>query len=375
MIKILFLIFCFFVNLSFADEHDAQFYHLQDAETGDVLLSKNADIQIPPSSMTKLMTAYVVFDLVEKGVITLNKQCIVTKDAWRRGGSSMFLNQGDVVTVDDLVQGLLAVSGNDAAVALANNVAGSVENFARLMNIKSREIGMRNSNFKNPHGLYEDGHYMTLRDIATLASVFYYKFPQYLKYLSIEEFTYHNITQRNRNPLIKDHYEGSLGGKTGYTNQGGYGVVGIVRRDNRVLVGVVNKAKTPVQRKRAITKLFDLGFENYKKLEIFRKNQIIAKLPVWLGEDKFISVYVKDDVILNVKKEKEISQIHANIEFDGPIYAPINENSELAKLVIKIDGDKTLEYPLYAKKTLEKSGYLSKVKQVITFKLRNFLTK
>ena len=259
---------------SYEQYDNQQFYHLIDLDTQEILLSKNADVKIPPSSMTKVMTAYVVFDLIESGFLTLDKECVVTKEAWRKTGSSMFLNQGDIVTISELLQGLLAVSGNDAAVALAKNSAGSVDNFVDLMNIKAREIGLLGSSFKNPHGLYEEGHYMTLRDLTTLASKFYKKFPQYIKYLSIEEFTYGNITQRNRNPLIKEHYDGVLAGKTGYTNQGGYGIIGIVKRDNRNLVGTINKAKSPSQRREAVIKLFDFN------MGIWLKRSFLSLFPL-----------------------------------------------------------------------------------------------
>lgn len=364
-----------FSNKAFCDDsYDGQqFYHLIDLNTQEVLLSKNANVKIPPSSMTKLMTAFVIFDLVDSGLLTLDKQCVVSKEAWRKTGSSMFLNRGDIVTIDQLLRGLLAVSGNDAAVDLAINSAGSVANFAKLMNFKAREIGMKDSNFKNPHGLYEEGHYMTLRDLTTLASKFYKKFPQYIEYLSIEEFTYGNITQKNRNPLIKEHYDGVLAGKTGYTNQGGYGIIGIVKRDNRNLVGAINKAKSPRQRKDAIIKLFDYGFENYKKLEIFRKGQVVANLPTWLASEKSIPVYINKDISFNVSSEKELEDINVDVKFLGPIYAPVAKDNQVATLVIKIDGDKKFEYPLFAKKNLEKSGYFNKVKQILTFKINNFV--
>ena len=239
-----------------APDMGQQYYYLMDLDTKEVLAKNNATIQIPPSSMTKVMTAYVVFDLVEKNLLSLDKQCKIGYDAWRKSGSSMFLNHGDVVSMDRLVQGLLAVSGNDAAVAIAKNAAGSVEHFVELMNETAKRIGLKKSHFKNPHGLYEKGHHMSLRDLATLAVRFYEDFPQYTSYLSIPKFTHENITQYNRNPLMKKHYEGVVAGKTGHTNQGGYGVLGIVKRDNRRLVGVINKAKTHVQRTNSIIKLY-----------------------------------------------------------------------------------------------------------------------
>ena len=148
--------------------HEAQFYFLIDADNNEVLLAKNADVRIAPSSMTKMMTAYVVFDQIQNGKISFDNQCLIGRDAWRKSGSSMFLNYGDVVSIEDLVKGLLVVSGNDAAIALSESVGGSSENFIALMNMKARKLGLKNSHFKNPHGLAEDGHYMSLRDIGAL---------------------------------------------------------------------------------------------------------------------------------------------------------------------------------------------------------------
>lgn len=249
----------------------ADYYFLMDHDTKEVLLQRNADVRLAPSSMTKIMTAYVLFDQISQGRLNLTNQCLIGNDARKKRGSSMFLNYGDVVSIEDLIKGLLAVSGNDASIALAESSAGSIEKFVALMNIKAKEIGLKNSHFQNPHGLNEEGHYMSLRDLGTLISHIYQDFPQFAPYLSIKEFTYRSITQSNHNPLLERNYDGMVGGKTGYTGDGAYGVVASVRRNNRRLVAVVNKVKTPKQRATLITELFDYGFEEYKKLTLFEK--------------------------------------------------------------------------------------------------------
>ncbi len=354
---------------------DGQFYFLMDADTKEILLAKNADVRIPPSSMTKLMTAYVVFDQVKKGKVSLENQCLIGKDAWRKSGSSMFLNYGDVVSVEDLVKGLLAVSGNDAAIALAESTANGKENFVRLMNLKARELGMTNSNFKNPHGLYEEGHYMSLRDLATLASRLYSDFPEYAHYFAIPEFTYRNITQQNRNPLIKNKYDGVVGGKTGHTNQGGYGVVGVVKRDNRRLIAVVNKAKTPRQRAQMITSLMDFGFMHYKKLTVFEKGQVVSQANTWLGKKDQVDVVVDREISFNVPQEKSLDSVNVSVKYKGPIYAPIKEGQKIAKLIVDIKGYKSFEYDLIAKERVDKAGYLSRISQIMRYKARNFFNK
>lgn len=357
------------------DLDDAQFYFLIDAQTKEILLSKNADVQIAPSSMTKVMTAYVIFDQIKKGNLKLTNQCLVGKDAWRKSGSSMFLNYGDVVTIDQLLQGLLAVSGNDAAVALAEASGNGFDNFIDLMNLKAREIGLRNSHFKNPHGLNQNGHYMTLRDLATLTIRIYNDFPEYRKYLSIEEFTYGNITQRNRHPLIKADYDGIKGGKTGHTNKGGYGALGIVKRDNRVLVGVVNKVRTPKMRAKMIQGIMDYGFHKYKKLELFKKDQVVVDLKTWLGSDSRVGAMIDQDITMTVPRDKELDFVDVKVKYKGPIYAPIKKGDKIAKLIVKVKGYKTAEYPLFAKENVDKVSFLGRMRYILRYRLKSYLRR
>jgi serine-type D-Ala-D-Ala carboxypeptidase (penicillin-binding protein 5/6) len=372
----------FFANASqaLADDlgralQESQFYFLIDADTKEVLLSKNPDTRVAPSSMTKLMTAYVIFDQVKKGKLSLENECLIGKDAWRKSGSSMFLNYGDIVSIEDLVKGLLAVSGNDAAIALAQTTGGSIEGFASLMNAKAKEIGLKNSHFKNPHGLHENDHYMTVRDLATLAIKICQDFPQYSHYFGIPEFTYRRITQKNRNPLIKTNYDGAIGGKTGHTDEGGYGVVGIVKRDNRRLIGVINKAKTPKQRAAAIIEIFDYGFSHYKKLSLFTKDQKITKVKTWLGKKSQVDVFTKEEVSFNIPRDRPVSAVNVNVKYKSPVYAPIKQGDEIAKLVVEIKGYKTFEYPLFAQENVDKAGYFMRINQILRYKIANFYNK
>jgi D-alanyl-D-alanine carboxypeptidase (penicillin-binding protein 5/6) len=328
-----------------------------------------------PSSMTKLMTALVVFDQVKKGKISLNNQCLIGKDAWRKSGSSMFLNYGDVVSIDDLIKGLLAVSANDASIALAQSVGGGVENFASLMNLKALELGMKNSHFTNPHGLHESNHYSSLRDLANLVIHLYEQYPEFASYFSIPEFTYQNITQRNRNPLIKNNYEGIIVGKTGHTNEGGYGVVEFVRRNNRSLVAVVNKMKTPKQRAHVITEMMDYGFFGYKKLELFKQNQDVLDLNIWLGNQEKVTAISKEDIAINIPRYLELKDISVNVKYSDPIYAPIKKDSKIASLQIEINGSKKYEFDLFAKEPVEKVGYIRKASTIAKYKLKKFFNK
>jgi D-alanyl-D-alanine carboxypeptidase (penicillin-binding protein 5/6) len=354
---------------------EAQFYFLIDADTKEVLLSKNADVQIAPSSMTKLMTAYVVFDQIQKGRIGFDSQCIIGKDAWHKSGTTMFLNYGDVVSIDQLLKGLLVVSGNDAAVALAESSAGGINNFVDLMNLKAKQLGMKNSQFRNPHGLNEKGHYMSIRDLATLATRLYQDFPQYSHYFGIPEFTYRNITQRNRNPLIRENYDGVVGGKTGYTGDGGYGITAMVKRNHRRLIAVVNKAKTPKQRSHIITDLLDYGFGNYKKLIIFEKDHVVAELPTWLGKRSKVEAVINQEVALNVPRERPLDAIRVSVKYKNPLYAPIKRGDKIGDLIVDIKGYKTFSYPLFAKEKIDKAGPLRRIAQIIKYKVSDFYNK
>lgn len=374
------ILFLFFSKNILAEElpqsiASSDYYFLIDADTKEVFLSKNADVSVPPSSMTKLMTAYVIFDLIKSGSLKLDNKCFIGKDAWRKYGSSMFLNYGDVVSVEELLKGLLVVSGNDAATALAESTAGGIANFLRLMNLKSKEINMRNSHFMNPHGLYQEGHYMTLRDLAILTMELYQRFPEYVHYFEIPEFTYRNITQQNRNPLIRNNYDGVVGGKTGHTNQGGYGIVATVKRDNRRLIAVVNKAKTSKQREQLVTDLFDYGFNRYKKLNIFTKGQTISSANVWLGSKSKVDMIIDQDVSISVPREIDIEDVKVSVIYKDPIYAPILKAKKVANLKIEIKNFKNFEYSLYAKETVDKVGYIRKIINILKYKVKIFYNK
>lgn len=354
---------------------NSKFHLLIDPDTGEVLLSENPDKRVAPSSMTKLMTAYVVFDKIKRGVIQPDQKCVVGRNAWRKAGSTMFLDYGDVVTIDQLLKGLLVVSGNDASVVLAESTAGSVDEFAYLMNLKARELGLKNSQFKNPHGLSENGHYMSMRDLATLVTRMYKDFPEYSKYMGIESFTYGQIRQLNRNPLIKSNYDGILGGKTGHTDAGGYGVVAAVKRDDRRLIAVMNKADRPSVRSAVIEELFDYGFSQYNKITLYKKGQVAAKVRTWLGETSLVDAVINETVAFNIPVQKSLDTIVVKVKYMGPVHAPIHKGDKVATLFVDVNGREHFEYDLLAKYDVKEAGYFQKVNQVLRYKVRTFLNK
>jgi D-alanyl-D-alanine carboxypeptidase (penicillin-binding protein 5/6) len=351
---------------------NADYFLLMDQDSGDILLQKNADIKTAPSSLTKLMTAYVIFYQIQKGKIRLDNQCLIGKDAWKKRGSTMFLEHGDIVSVDKLIDGLLVVSGNDAATALAEIISGSVDNFAILMNNVAKKIGLKNSQFKNPHGLNQDGHYMSLRDLSIVATRIAKDFPQYLHYFSKTDFTYQNIHQLNRNPLIKKSYEGSTGMKTGYTNDGGYGIVGTATRKNRKLIAITNKAQTSSIRNKIVVELMDYGFDNYKRIKLFSKNQTIAKATTWLGTKDNVGLVSNKEISVNILNNIGLNRITVKVKYKTPIYTPIVKNQKIGDLIIKIDNKIIQEIPLFAKESIDKKSYFARIYQVTKYKFDQF---
>ena len=348
---------------------------LLDKDSKEILISKNSHTRMAPSSMTKLMTAYVVFDQIKQGNVKLENYCVIGKDAWRKRGSTMFLNYGDIVSIEDLLTGLLTVSGNDASIALAQTVGKDYNNFISLMNLKAKELGMNDSKFKNPHGLNQDGHYMSLFDLAILLSSFYEDFPEYTSYLGRKQFTYGNITQYNSNPLIKKNYKGMVAGKTGHTNDGGYGITASVTRGNRTLIGIVNKVRTPSQRTRLITELFDFGFDEFQQIELFKKDEEIAMVKTWTGEKKFVPVASNKDIVFNIPKNIDINDIKVSVNYDGPVQTPIQEGKKIASLKVQIKNYKTLNYSLFATQNVRKAKFFTLVSEKIYYQTRRILSK
>ncbi|MFT6076933.1 MAG: D-alanyl-D-alanine carboxypeptidase (penicillin-binding protein 5/6) [Rickettsiales bacterium] len=346
---------------------------LMDQDTKQVLLEKNADKRIAPSSMTKLMTAYVVFDQLKQGKLELDHQCLIGKDAWKKRGSRMFLNYGDVVDIDKLLTGLLVSSGNDAAVALAQATSGTIDKFSDLMNEYARKIGLKNSHFKNPHGLNQNGHYMTLRDLSVLSSAITNDFPEYSHYFVTPEFTYQNITQKNRNPLIKSGYTGATGMKTGHTNAGGYGMVGTAIRGSRKLVAITNNANSARQRGEITTELLDYGFNDHKKIVVFGKDESISSAKIWLGNKIKVDLVAKNDVKINVTEEKYIEYFTIEIKYQEPIYAPIYKGQKIATMILRGGNNKIIETPLFAKENIDKANYFARIHQIFKYQFYQFL--
>jgi D-alanyl-D-alanine carboxypeptidase (penicillin-binding protein 5/6) len=254
-----------------------------DSRTGAVLFEKNADERIPPASMSKLMTAYMIFDQLRNGKLRLDEEILVSERAWKMGGSQMFIEVGERVKVEDLIRGIIIQSGNDACVTMAEAIAGSEEEFARQMTEKAAEIGLTGSTFANSTGLDAPGHLMTVRDLALLARRIIQDFPDFFQYYGEREYEYAGIKQPNRNPLLQAGVPGVDGMKTGFTDGSGYGLVATAKRDDRRIITVLAGLKSTAQRRTEGERLLEYGFREFQEYRLFEPGVPVTETGVWQG--------------------------------------------------------------------------------------------
>lgn len=327
---------------------------LLDAETGSTLFEKEADKPIPPASMSKLMTVYLAFEALKKGQLKEDTELYVSENARKQEGSRMFIEVGSKVKVIDLLHGAIIQSGNDACVVLAEGIAGSVEEFASLMNKKAEKLGLKNSHFMNPTGLPDPEHYMSVKDLAILAGYLIRDFPDYYKIYGIKSFTWNGITQGNRNPLLYT-YEGADGLKTGHTSEAGYGLVGSAFRRNMRLISVISGLKSMNQRASESRKLLDYGFGRFTMRQIGVTNFKVAQIPVYLGSEEFATAVIKDVKRFPVQRGT-FDEPKMTITYKAPLTAPIEKGTEIATLTIKDATDKDITVPLYAKEDVKSAS-------------------
>ncbi len=319
---------------------------LIDDTTGTVLFEKNADQLMPPSSMSKMMTIYMLFERLAQGRLKLDDTFTVSEKAWRMGGSKMFVEVGKQVKVEDLIQGIIVQSGNDACIVVAEGLSGTEEAFAAEMTQRARELGMTSSTFKNASGWPTEGHLTTARDLALLASRTIRDFPQYYHYYAEKTFTYNGIRQGNRNPLLY-RTPGADGLKTGHTQAAGYGLTGSVVRNGRRLILVVNGLSSARARAEESARLIEWGFREFQNYKLYAAGDTVAEADVWLGDKATVPLVVKDEVLLTLAR-KVRKAMKVTVTYEGPIPAPIKRGTELAKLTITAPDTKTVEIPLVA---------------------------
>ncbi len=341
---------------------------LVDFRTGQVLFAKNPDARIYPASMSKLMTAYIVFERLAEGSLRLEDELPVSEKAWRMGGSQMFLEVGERVKVEDLLRGMIVQSGNDAAVVLAEALAGSERAFAELMNRKAEELGLTGSHFVNATGLHDPEHYMTVRDLATLARAIIRRFPDYYRYYSEREFTYNGIRQFNRNPLLRKGVPGVDGMKTGHTQEAGYGLVASAERDGRRLILVVAGLETARQRAIEAERLLEFGFREFKEYRLFRPGETVVEAEVWMGAADTVPLASEEVVAVTLSRSARAG-LEIRARFRSPVPAPVRRGERLGTLVITAPGIEPLELPLVAARDVERAGVAGRVVDALAWLL------
>jgi D-alanyl-D-alanine carboxypeptidase (penicillin-binding protein 5/6) len=332
---------------------------LVDENSGAVLLEKNPDQPTPPASMSKIMTAYMVFSQLRDGKLKLDDTFPVSENAWRKGGcvsegSTMCLKLGERVKVEDLIQGMIVQSGNDACIVLAEGMAGSEEAFAAQMTKKAREIGLQGSTFRNSTGLPEADHVMTARDLATLAKRTIQDFPEYYHYYAEKEFTWNGIKQGNRNPLLYKSI-GADGLKTGHTKDAGYGLTASAKQNDRRVILVVTGLPSMKVRAEESERLIDYAFREFEDVMLAKAGDTLSTAEVWLGDEDSVPLQAPKDLVVTVPR-RGADDLKVTVVYDGPVPAPIHKGDTVANLSISAPGIPPLEAPLVAGADVEKRG-------------------
>ncbi len=345
-------------------ETDAPIAYMTDLSSGAVLFEKNADKQIPPASMAKMMTVYVAFDLINKGKLKLDDKFRVNEETWKtwnNRGSTMFLGVGDLVSVSDLLHGIVTLSGNDACVVLAEGIAGTEQAFVGLMNKRAKELGMSKSQFGNSNGWPDEGQTMvTARDLANLGANTVIKFPKlYDAFYGQDEFAWNGITQSNRNPLM-GKVAGSDGLKTGHTEEAGYGFTGSAEQKGRRLVSVLAGLNSYGGRIEESVKFMNWGFNAWEPKKLFDKGTIIQNAEVQLGDSSTVPLVAAKDLFATIPKASD-GKISMKVTYDGPIKAPIFKGQPIAKLIVTTADAGRQTVTLVAGEDIGEAGFFNRV--------------
>lgn len=343
-------------------ETEADYAFLLDADTQTVLFEKKADELMQPASMSKLMTLAVIFEALDEGKITLQSDFPVSENAWRTGGapsgtSAMFAPLKTRVTVEDLLQGIIVQSGNDACIVIAEGLAGSEEAFAEVMTDHARRIGLTKSTFGNSTGLPHPKQLMTARELAKLAAYVITKFPKYYSYFQQKEFRYRKHIFYNRNPLIYANI-GADGLKTGYTAESGFGIVGSAIADGRRLIVVQNGVKSQSGRKDDAVRMLNWGFRNFEKFTLFNPEEIVGEALVWGGQQRYVKLRGDAGVRMLLPKNIKQRKLRGEMVYFGPVIAPIREGTRLGELRVTSDNGITSSAPLFAAESVEGAGVI-----------------
>ena len=349
----------------------AEYYLLIDAHTGKEIVSYNAGQELPPASLTKMMTSYVASHEMGKGSISNDDKVRISVKAWSTGGSKMFIREGTRVSISDLMKGIIIQSGNDASIAIAEHIAGSEDAFADLMNRHADRLGMPYTHFVNATGLPAKDHYTTARDLATLAKAIINDYPQHYKLYAVKNFTYNGITQPNRNLLLnRDKTVDGL--KTGHTEEAGYCLVASAKKDNMRLISVVMGTKSEEARAVESQKLLTYGFRFFETVTPFSNNTPLTNTKIWMGARDELSLGLAEDFVVTIPKG-EAAKIKTLFTIDPTIKAPIDAGTTLGKVKMTLNGEILADLPLVAMTSVEQGGLFKRILDYIILLISSLL--
>ena len=367
MIKIkiftLLIFFTFLSSLFASPKIDVKSAIVLDYNSGKILYEIEPDAHIYPASMTKIMTTIIAFDLLKQGKLSLDDETVVSENAWRlsqKGYSSMFIMINDTVTIEELLKGIIIVSGNDSCVALAEAIAGSEENFAEIMNEKAKELGLTNTNFSNSSGINDPQNYSTVRDIAIMSKYLISEYPKYYEYFKETEFTWDRtggepITQGNRNPLLYKRM-GADGIKTGYLDSEKYSLAASIIGEQRRLISVISGFQSKKARSNESIKVLSWVLRNTNTYEIAKKEVPNFTFDVWLGKKNKVDGYTKEDLYITIQKN-EAKDLKVSLNYTGPLKAPIDKDQKIGDLIIEtVDEQKSI--PVYSSEKIKKVNFI-----------------
>lgn len=365
--SLIFLAVCFgtTVNAAQALDTPAREAFVFDMNTGAVLMEKNADELMPPASMSKLMTVTMVMERLKDGSLKMEDTLPVSETAWKKGGSKMFVRVDTRVKISDLLRGVIIQSGNDACIVIAEGLAGSEEAFGDAMTARARELGMEKSVFKNATGWPHPEHRMTARELGILAKHIIENFPEYYGIFSEIDFTFSEIKQGNRNPLLYKN-TGADGLKTGHTKESGYGLVGSAQRDDRRLIVVLNGLSSAKERSREGERLLEWGFREFGNYSLFKPGDIVDNARVWLGETDTVPLTVEEDVTITLSRQERKSMV-VKVAYNEPIPAPILEGTPVAQLLIEVPDKETITVPLIATENIARPGVVRRLTSAVEY--------
>lgn len=345
---------------------------LMDYDTGQYLYVKDHEKMVPPASMSKLMTVNMIFEKLKDGSLSLDDTFTVSERAWKlggaaSGGSTMFLKIGEKVRVEDILKGILIQSGNDACIVAAENLAGSEDDFAEMMNKRARELGLNNSSFANSTGLPHPDQKMSVEDLAKLARHIIKEFPEFYHIFSEKYYTHNNITQGNRNPLLYS-MPNADGLKTGHTEEAGFCLTASAKKGERRLIEVMTGMNSNKERSEEAERLMEWGFREFNNYNLLNKGQEIAEIPVVFGNEKEVRLVVPETVKRTLKKS-QASKIKMTAVYDKPVKAPVAAGDKLGEVRIELDGQEMENLPLVADRNIEKLGFFGRIGQNLKYLL------